>query len=147
MALALALPLSGSVSAGTTPRATVAGQRTFWYWRVGNKYFGAAFGKALVARHARISIPSPGNLRIVQTNKAGAGRIFGRLACIQQAKWDPKHYACRWVMVVAGKARYTGWTYVILYKPRGFNVEPGLSKCQSLDGGTAFCRRYPPPRL
>jgi hypothetical protein len=145
MAAALALPLSGSASAGSTPRATVAGQRTFWYIRIHNKYFGAAFGTALVAHHARITIPSRGDLRIVQTNRVGTGRASGRLACIQQAKWDPKHYACRWVMVVAGKAKYTGWSYVVLYKPRGFNVEPGPSKCEPLGGATTFCRRYPPP--
>jgi hypothetical protein len=145
VALALALPLWGPASAGTTPRVTVAGQRTFWYIRIKNKYFGEAFGTALVAHHARIRISKPGDLRIVQTNKVGTGRASGHLACVQQAKGDQKHYACRWVMVVAGKAKYTGWSYVILYKPRGFNVEPGPSKCRSLDGGRAFCRRYPPP--
>jgi hypothetical protein len=143
LALTAAIPLS--VAAGTTPRVTVAAQRTFWYIRIHNKYFGAAFGTALVAHHARISIPSPGVLRLVQTNKVGTGRVSGRIACIAQRTGDQKHYACRWAILVARKAQYTGWSYVILYKPRGFNVEPGLSNCKPLVSGSTFCRRYPPP--
>src|SRR5438128_10323917 len=143
LALTAAIPLSAA--AGTTPRVTVAAQRTFWYIRIHNEYFGAAFGKALVAHHARISVSSPGFLRLVQTNKVGTGRVSGRIACIAQKKGDQKHFACRWVMLVARKATYTGVSYVILYKPQGFNVEPGPSRCRPLVSGSTFCHRYLPP--
>jgi hypothetical protein len=145
VALTLAIPVSVSASASETPRVTVAAQRTFWYIRIHNKYFGEAFGRDLVAHHARKSIPSPGVLRFVQTNKVGTGRVSGRISCIAQRKGDQKHFACRWGILVLRKATYSGVSYVILYRPRGFNVEPGLSNCRPLVTGSTFCRRYPPP--
>jgi hypothetical protein len=146
LAVALLTSASGAAAAGATPRVTVAAQRTFWYIRIHNKYFAAAFGKDLVAHHVRFSIPSPGVLRLAQTNKTGTGRVSGRISCIAQAKGDQKHFACRWTMMVLRKATYSGVTFVVLYRPRGFNVEPVKSKCQALTGATGFCRRYPPPR-